>query len=664
MHILKIIAAVLQVSILAGVPLLTLAFLLVFPWLALRALRQLLSGLLDLTSLQAIAVTITACLTSWSAMIACWLVYSYSPLRMTVLWATPLTRSPILFLATVFIFAFATLPLTVSALVYSTAQEIPERRRRKKRMLIVGTLLGYGFAGILAGLCYFAYCNLSRVLPALHPPFLAHLDFWRGYLQPCTNKLLHGHILAFVAWLITSIVYVSLGLAHRWRLRLSRDLPSLCYVLLVAALVCWSLSGLSFFFQVYRVPIILLLVVWLALTAHFSTTDFYYKALPGGQVPPAPAEILDASLVDSIILVAATGGGIQSSAWTVKVLTELQRAWVKQNPENTSRFSQALRAISSVSGGSIGAMFFAAAYDPSGNLPSADYDLDAIQQTAATSTLNDIAWGLCYGDLLRTISVYSWKFFADRGRVFETALARLNDKVVSGLSTWQTAVKQGLRPANLFNSTIVETGDRLLIATSQFSSPPEACSQFYSLYPGSDLAAVTAARLSAGFPYVAPAARSDLGGAATPQFHVVDGGYYDNYGMVTLSQWLQSALEDTNLKSKRFLVLQLRGFPPNPPQTAARKRGWLYQLLAPPEAVYNSRTCAQIAHNDMEFELLAVACNNIGIFIDTRVFQYNGDHAPPLSWHLTPIQIKSLDDAWLSQKNQESAEVVLEFLRK
>ena len=54
------------------------------------------------------------------------------------------------------------------------------------------------------------------------------------------------------------------------------------------------------------------------------------------------------------------------------------------------------------------------------------------------------------------------------------------------------------------------------------------------------LKAVTAARLSAAFPYVSPAARLD----GVEPYHLVDGGYYDFYGLVALSQWVDDALEE------------------------------------------------------------------------------------------------------------------------
>ena len=73
----------------------------------------------------------------------------------------------------------------------------------------------------------------------------------------------------------------------------------------------------------------------------------------------------------------------------------------------------------------------------------------------------------------------------------------------------------------------------------------------------------TAARLAASFTYVSPATRRDGPGSA---YHVVDGGYYDDYGMTTLTEWLDEGLEGVGRPShggaiSRVLVIQIRSSP-------------------------------------------------------------------------------------------------------
>jgi hypothetical protein len=91
------------------------------------------------------------------------------------------------------------------------------------------------------------------------------------------------------------------------------------------------------------------------------------------------------------------------------------------------------------------------------------------------------------------------------------------------------------------------------------------------------------------------------------------------------------------------MVLQIRGFPPNPPEEKPR-RGWLYQSIAPLSALLNVRNAGQYAHNHEELLLLQKAAEGkVNIF--TSVFQFCGG-SPPLSWHLRKSEIDELSRPW------------------
>jgi hypothetical protein len=160
-----------------------------------------------------------------------------------------------------------------------------------------------------------------------------------------------------------------------------------------------------------------------------------------------------------------------------------------------------------------------------------------------------------------------------------------------------------------------------------------------------DVGIAAAARLSASFPYVTPASRSDGPG---PQPHVVDGGYYDNYGMATLVEWLDEALAGAQGAVTDVLVLQIHGAPVNENIQARRHektRGWFYQAIAPLSTLAAVRSAGQIAHNEIELELLRQKWVASGVTIDTVVFEFS-DPAAPLSWHLTPDQVRAIAAEW------------------
>jgi hypothetical protein len=167
--------------------------------------------------------------------------------------------------------------------------------------------------------------------------------------------------------------------------------------------------------------------------------------------------------------------------------------------------------------------------------------------------------------------------------------------------------------------------------------------------------------LSASFTYVSPAARADLPGA---QFHIVDGGYYDNYGMSTLMEWLHQALEDSDPRPKRVLVIQIRGAStasnPQPDGT----HGWFYQAWAPLETMLTVRTTGQLSHNEEDFERLQQLWAGRGVEIDNAVFEFCGN-APPLSWHLSGRDKQGIDEQWRRQLAMTGGawDVVKAFLR-
>jgi hypothetical protein len=204
----------------------------------------------------------------------------------------------------------------------------------------------------------------------------------------------------------------------------------------------------------------------------------------------------------------------------------------------------------------------------------------------------------------------------------------------------------------VMNATIAETGERLLLATTRFGALSPAgkarvdAQELHEINGQDfDVSIVTAARLSASFPYVTPAARSDGLG---PQPHVVDGGYYDNYGMATLVEWLDEALKGANGAITDVLVLQIHGSPVNQDAKQRRHgktRGWFYQAIAPLTTLAAVRSAGQIAHNNIELDLLVRKWAGAGVNIETEVFEFNNPNAP-LSWHLTPDEVDEIAKVW------------------
>jgi hypothetical protein len=162
-----------------------------------------------------------------------------------------------------------------------------------------------------------------------------------------------------------------------------------------------------------------------------------------------------------------------------------------------------------------------------------------------------------------------------------------------------------------------------------------------------DPSIVTAARLSATFTYVSPAARIDRPVRHSRAYHFVDGGYFDNYGVASAVDWLDLATRGGSPVS-HVLVLQVRGPVGLQDPNADPSRGALPQIAAPFSTLLHYRDAAQIAHNNLEWQLLCQTLAGRGVTLETAVFQYPRCTAP-LSWHLTQSE---RDEVWDSYAHQ------------
>jgi hypothetical protein len=97
------------------------------------------------------------------------------------------------------------------------------------------------------------------------PPWISS-----GYFRLDENAFViePGHIRAAVCFLASSLLYLWLR---------TKRLPSLCYFLLLTTVIVWSLSGLSFFFDAFRIPLFVPIVLWLSVAALHPKADHFYR---------------------------------------------------------------------------------------------------------------------------------------------------------------------------------------------------------------------------------------------------------------------------------------------------------------------------------------------------------------------------------------------------
>jgi hypothetical protein len=235
------------------------------------------------------------------------------------------------------------------------------------------------------------------------PARMKALRFWKAGLTAA--------VVAFVASIV--LLYFFKG-AERF--------PVLATLLIVATALCWTLCGISFFFDRYRFPVITAVLVltivprlvhldrairWDHGLAWGSGQEEHYlsitEAQPGTSCVPTPKDILldrlSASAGESddspqdrpLIIVTASGGGLHASAWTTAVLARLEAAFDGVSPGS---FHRSLLLASTVSGGSTGLLSYLREIQP-GAVP----DFTRMQIAAQCSSVEAVGWGFAYYDL-------------------------------------------------------------------------------------------------------------------------------------------------------------------------------------------------------------------------------------------------------------------------
>jgi hypothetical protein len=273
-----------------------------------------------------------------------------------------------------------------------------------------------------------------------------------------------------------------------------------------------------------------------------------------------------------VYIIAAEGGGLYAAYQTAKFMARMQ--------DLCPNFAQHVFAVSSVSGGSLGAAVFAglARAHAANDTPKPCLDKLAERgnfETRADAILSrdllaPAVWGGLFPDFLQRfipwpIPVFdraraleyafeeSWRHGGDRGGnplragLFDLCGAKANDCLT------------GPAPALAFNVSNVETGMQMVLSPLDFTSigPPWTGSakvfDFFSTgVDPVDMPLSTAVGLSARYPWISPAGwftfidpnEKDLGaGARKRRMSFVDGGYVDNSGVATASKLAQSMAE-------------------------------------------------------------------------------------------------------------------------
>lgn len=561
---------------------------------------------------------------------------------------------------------------------------------------------------------------------------LTWLGAGAGYVD-AAGRLYRSHADMTLVVVVAGAIYgVALVRAIQAEKPSFRDSSTGIYLLIVIGAAGTIFGGVSFCFDRYGISPPLLAAGWAVLIYKTFSVDHLFELFAGppagsGHDPrPAPPVLAECFATRTfpenpdgkrtMVVATAAGGGIQAAAWTAEVLTGLA--------STVPRFRASLGLLSGVSGGSVGCAYYltGAWHDPPTAAPLDDHVAAEIRGRARSSLLEAVSWGVAFPEILRLFSgVFPRNVLIDRGWALERAIEGRLDKPYEHGTTGPAAprattpaadhareplrmrdlgarIAAGALPVPLFNSTVVQTGQRVVIAPVRwFSGPPAPDDGVRSLHliddyaPLSSLPAdprlATAVRLSATFSYASPVARplpppaAGCGvpvptSAATPadrsllDLHLCDGGYADNTGVVSAVEACEAILDGLGAASPqpfdRILFLRIEPFPADRRAAPTRFAGFWKALVGPVVSLLSARVATQLERADHELERLAVrarATHGIEVVWTTIRF---GDHMPPderarppLSWALSTAQQNAIMASWRAWRDRAATHEVV-----
>lgn len=276
-----------------------------------------------------------------------------------------------------------------------------------------------------------------------------------------------------------------------------------------------------------------------------------------------------------VVLVASAGGGLRAAWWTAIALADL----VERYPG----LERHIVAVSGVSGGSLGAVVFAACLGREEERARGERPLDrgrirtCVRAVLANDFLAPTLVALLYTDALgpALTEPLGW---GGRAAALENAWAAafdaLPERVLRADGSWSNPLagrflelagteRVGWQPILFLNATHEERGRRVITSRVRIDQPPFLDAWDLHRLSGRDLWTVSAVHNSARFSFVSPAGL--LRGPAPAEEkrgHLVDGGYFENFGAVTLLEATREILGRLG-DERRFLpiVIQITSDP-------------------------------------------------------------------------------------------------------
>ncbi|MCK8491406.1 hypothetical protein M0L20_06045 [Spirosoma sp. RP8] len=536
-----------------------------------------------------------------------------------------------------------------------------------------------------SGLMLVLFLRVEQRIPVFELP--AHWRFsdrYTSFRQDIRELWRHplGRLVVSGGLLLTAFLIVLFSLPVEWELA-RRLRPTAIIIFGISMYTFWG--SLVVYFNDYRYrPLVLLVFLYMIVISAFNDNTSIRQATDAAVPPIAQRPTVAAHFTQwvaarrqedgdtiPLVLVAAEGGGIRALNWTAETLIRLDSI--------IPGFSRHVYALSGVSGGGVGTVFYTAFLrDFAKNERSKRFE--QFRKAIRDDYLSAVSATLLFPESVQRLlpvpvsALERAKWLEDSwsGSYYDNLGLKTLDSSLTQLYQTPTGYNFDL-PSLLLNGTLAESGQKVITSNLQLDTRyfKNVLSTLDVIQ--ADVPLKTAASLCSRFPVVTNGGliqkdtlvnnrRQQLYGG-----HVVDGGYFDNSGVETCIQLLNNLVPFIRRLDtlERVTVVPYILFIQNSNTVGKlpKKRSVLQEVQIPLLAFFNAWDNGSITRDNMFNSFIDRFANPKTNYLTLRL-AYNAKY--PLGWFMSDSVANSISrqatDS-ISLKNKELVRLKKAFTR-
>ncbi|QHW00590.1 hypothetical protein [Spirosoma endbachense] len=497
------------------------------------------------------------------------------------------------------------------------------------------------------------YTNFTQNIRAL----------WRN---PLGRVVVTGGLVFSIVLTLVFSLPVEWGIARSFR-------PT---AIIIFGITLYTFAGsLVVYFNDYRYrPLMLMVFVYLIVISAFNDNTTVREATDSSIPPISQRPTVEAHFAQwvaarrqeegdtiPLVLVAAEGGGIRALNWTAETLIRLDSI--------IPGFSRHVYALSGVSGGGVGTVFYTAFLR---DVAEADRNnrFGQFRKVIRDDYLSGVSAALLFPESIQRLVPFplpaleraKWLEDSWSGSYRDNLGLRTLDSSLTQLYYTSSGYNYNL-PSLLLNGTLAESGQKII--TSNLQLDPHYFKNVVSTLDvlGADVPLKTAASLCSRFPVVTNGGlvqKDTLVGNGQKQRyggHVVDGGYFDNSGVETCIQLLNNLVPSIRRldTAERVTIIPYILFIQNSNTIGSlpQKRSILQEVQIPLLAFFNAWDNGSTTRDNMFNSFMDRFTNPRTNYLTLRL-AYNDKY--PLGWFLSDSVARSISQQAkdsISLKNKE-----------